>query len=93
MKATITSTDAIVQLVMPDAEVRVWRGKTEDGVEFLAYIPLMQAVRGTKALDTALLAPHPPADALTLNLIEIRDVAVRHCRAARQAMMHAIMSP
>lgn len=46
MKATITSTDAIVDI---DAighggktKARVWEGVTEAGVEFVAYIPLVQ---------------------------------------------------
>lgn len=90
MKATITSTDMVVRLDTPDNLVRVWEGET-DGVRFVAYIGLCQ---GSEKFERALLlGPHSPADAATQQLVKVRDAAVRHCRAAQQAMMHAIMSP
>ncbi len=46
MRATIISTDAIVDIdaVGHDGQTkaRVWEGFTETGVAFLAYIPLVQ---------------------------------------------------
>lgn len=48
MKATITSTDAVVE--MRDVRERpflsrVWEGVTENGIPFTAYIPIVQVAR------------------------------------------------
>ena len=47
MKATITSTDAIVDIKAighpGQTKARVWEGITEGGVAFTAYIPMVQA--------------------------------------------------
>lgn len=47
MKATITSTDAIVEIADPRgnrALARVWEGVSEDGVAFTAYLTSVQVL-------------------------------------------------
>lgn len=46
MKATMTSTNEIVTIAAVgypgQTQARVWEGATENGVRFVAYIPLVQ---------------------------------------------------
>lgn len=50
MKASITSTDRIVDIAAVghrgQTKARVWEGVTEAGVRFTAYIPLVQVHKG-----------------------------------------------
>jgi hypothetical protein len=49
MKATITSTDRIVEVSDPSgrrASARVWEGVTEGGVQFTAYVTQTQVRAG-----------------------------------------------
>src|SRR5262245_4354597 len=63
MKATIESTDQIVAIGRAD-ETRVWEGITEGGIEFVAYISLLQVRRDKDCaeFDRALREHKQPSD-------------------------------
>lgn len=78
MKAQIASTDQVV--LMKDSEgnpfrSRVWEGVTEAGVQFTAYIPVVQVSR---AVDQSQfereLREHSAASADTVRAIDARFV-------------------
>src|SRR5262245_57829374 len=64
MKATIESTDQIVAIGRAD-ETRVWEGVTDGGIEFVAYISLLQVRRDKDCMefDRALRDHKQPSDA------------------------------
>lgn len=77
MKATITSTDRVVEVSDPQgrrALTRVWTGETESGIAFTAYITLIQvrAGQGREAEFNRDLVKSGPPDADTLKAIELR---------------------
>lgn len=78
MKATISSTDRIVEVSDPGgrrAWARVWEGVTESGVAFTAYITLVQvrAGSGEAAFNRELVRSGPPS-AETWRAIDARYV-------------------
>lgn len=79
MKATIESTDRVVEISDPSgrrASARVWQGVTEGGVEFTAYITQIQvrAGRGREAEFNRALARSPAPDLDTIKAIELRYI-------------------
>lgn len=79
MKASIESTDRIVEVSDPRGQralARVWKGIAETGVEFTAYVTLVQvrAGQGREAEFNRELARSGPPDAETVKAIELRYV-------------------
>lgn len=79
MKATIESTDRVVEVSDPAgrrASARVWRGVTEAGVEFTAYITQVQvrAGRSREAEFNRDLARSGAPDVDTIKAIELRYI-------------------
>lgn len=78
MKATMESTDRIVPVRTGDGRtvrVRVWEGKTERGVPFVAYIAMIQcAVEHDQAELERDLEEHKPPTAETLRAIDARFI-------------------
>jgi hypothetical protein len=79
MKATITSTDRIVEISDPQgrrAAARVWEGVTEGGVAFTAYITQTQVLAGQgreAEFNRDLIRSGPPT-AETVKAIDLRYV-------------------
>jgi len=77
MKATIESTDRLVEISDPSgrrATARVWEGVTEGGVPFTAYITQVQVRAGggrEAAFNRDLVRSGPPS-AETVKAIELR---------------------
>jgi hypothetical protein len=79
MKATIESTDRIVEVSDPSgrrALARVWQGVTESGVRFTAYITQTQvrSGEGREAEFNRDLVRSGPPDAETIKAIDLRYV-------------------
>lgn len=89
MKATITSTDRIVEidaevanpmqrLARPGAPIftrvkaRVWEGTTENGIPFVAYIPLVQCSTSHDQAEFEALKEHKAPSAETSKAIDMR---------------------
>lgn len=82
MKATMESTDRIVGVDVMTAtdppqkariSARVWEGKTQAGVAFVAYIPLVQVDREADNVEFArALKEHKQPDAATERAIDLR---------------------
>ena len=79
MKATIVSTDQIVEISAighpGKTKARVWEGQTAGGVPFVAYIPLVQ-VRSdadNSQFETE-LSEHKRPERATLHAIEARHI-------------------
>lgn len=78
MKATITSTDQIVE--MKDSQgrpymARVWEGESEGGVRFTAYIPTVQVAReADNSVFERELSEHTAPRADTVHAIDMRFV-------------------
>lgn len=78
MKATITSTDKVLEIsdqAGRRASARVWEGITEGGVEFVAYITLVQVRTTARSaeFDRDLVRSGPPS-AETVRYIEARFI-------------------
>ena len=79
MKASITSTDQIVDIkaVGHDGltKARVWEGVTEEGVRFTAYIPQVQVARpeDNRQFERE-LSEHKTPESWTLRAIDARMV-------------------
>lgn len=79
MQATITSTNAIVDIPAVGhpgtTKARVWEGITEHGVAFTAYIPLVQVARSAdnSAFERE-LQEHKQPSAETRRAIDLRMV-------------------
>lgn len=83
MKATIESTDVIVESVptygpceRADVHARVWEGVTENGVEFVAYIMTLQVrtEADNSAFERELIEHHKKPSAATQRAINLRHV-------------------
>lgn len=76
MKATITSTAAVVS-ISDDGKVqaRVWEGVTEGGIAFTAYVAMCQvrAIADNSEFERD-LTEHKLPDAATLRAIDMRMV-------------------
>lgn len=79
MKATISSTDRIIEISDPKgrrAEARVWEGVTEGGIAFTAYITQVQVRTGQgreAEFNRDLIRSDPPS-AETRKAIEHRYI-------------------
>lgn len=79
MRATITSTDRIVDIkaIGHDGmtKARVWEGVTEQGVIFTAYIPVVQVHKGEdNSVFERELSEHKPPEDWTRRAIDARFV-------------------
>lgn len=79
MNASITSTDQIVEIDAVGGSgrtmARVWEGVTERGVQFVAYIPLVQVRRtADNAQFEAELSEHKRPDTDTVRAIAARFI-------------------
>jgi hypothetical protein len=79
MKATITSTDQIVDVKAVGhpgmTKARVWEGATEGGVRFTAYIPVVQVHKGDdNSQFERELSEHKPPEDWTKRAIDARMV-------------------
>jgi hypothetical protein len=78
MKATITSTDQIVEMKDPKGRTfqgRVWEGLSEGGVAFTAYIPVVQVHRNAdNSVFERELREHDAPSADTRRAIDMRFV-------------------
>ena len=78
MKAHITSTDQIVEMKDPKGRpymARVWEGLSDSGVEFTAYIPMVQVARNAdNSVFERELQEHKPPTADTMRAIDMRMV-------------------
>lgn len=78
MKATITSTDRIVEIRDPNNNrvmARVWEGVTEAGVPFVAYISLVQVHQGEDQAEfQRALQENKPPSADTVRAIDLRFI-------------------
>lgn len=78
MKATVTSTNKVVEISDPAgrrATARVWEGVTEGGVAFVAYITQVQVrSSGRHAEFERDLACSGPASADTIEAIDLRYI-------------------
>lgn len=80
MKATITSTDAMVETVPSPAgprnvPARVWEGVTENGVKFVAYITCLQVRSDAdNSQFERELKGHSPRSASTQRAMDMRHI-------------------
>ncbi len=77
MKATISSTDRIVEVSDPSGRrvaARVWEGVTEGGIPFTAYVTQVQVRDGGEAEFNRELVRSGPPSAETSRAIELRYV-------------------
>lgn len=79
MKAHIESTDRIVPIKAVGFEgqtlARVWEGKTEAGVPFVAYIPIVQVHRAEdNSQFERELREHKPPTPATMRAIDARMI-------------------
>lgn len=84
MKATITSTDKVVEInaIGPDGltqggmtQARVWEGATESGIRFTAYIPLVQVrTKDDNSQFERELSEHKRPDPGTQRAIDMRFI-------------------
>lgn len=75
MKATITSTDAIVHFKTDGNLCRVWEGVTEAGVPFTAYIATLQVHKGAdNSQFERELMEHKAPDPATVRAIDARMI-------------------
>jgi hypothetical protein len=79
MKASITSTDQIVDIQAighpGKTKARVWEGVTEAGVKFTAYIPLVQvATKDDNFQFERELSEHKPPEDWTRRAIDARMI-------------------
>ena len=78
MKATITSTDQIVEMKDPKGRsymARVWEGKSDGGVRFTAYIPTVQVARDAdNSVFERELREHAAPRADTMRAIDLRFI-------------------
>ena len=79
MKATITSTDQIVDIDAVghpgQTKARVWEGMTEGGVPFTAYIPFVQVLKDDDNREFEReLSEHKPPEVGTKRAIEARFI-------------------
>lgn len=75
MKATINSTDKIVEISDPSgrrATARAWEGVTEAGVHFVAYVTQMQVRGGGEAEFNRDLVRSGPPSAEARKAIDLR---------------------
>jgi len=75
MKASITSTDSIVN-IGGGISARVWEGVSEKGVPFVAYIAVVQVKRAAanEEFERELNEFHKDPDAATLRAIDLRMI-------------------
>lgn len=78
MKATIVSTDRVVNLLKiegSDVEARVWEGVTDTDVKFTAYIALVQVHKGADNSQFERdLREHKAPDMDTIRAIDARFI-------------------
>lgn len=79
MKATITSTDRIVDINAighpGKTKARVWEGLTEGGVQFTAYIPIVQVHKSDdNSQFERELSEHKPPEDWTRRAIDMRMI-------------------
>lgn len=79
MKATITSTNQIVDIKAIGhpgmTKARVWEGVTDSGVQFTAYIPIVQVLKADdNSQFESELQEHKVPELSTVHAIEARMV-------------------
>lgn len=76
MKATMTSTNAVVSIDQEGKiKARVWEGVTEAGVPFTAYIALCQVHKGADNTQFEReLSEHKPPERATQRAIDARFI-------------------